>query len=145
MYKNKGPFSWLETYPNIIYCKRRYVCAATFSRLKPYGAYSCVLIFAKKPVSSISNFHTPEMRKSFYDHSMYTNKCLFSWLETYPNMIPSVHMPFLPSVYVYTIYMTGTIQGQRGRGGGAGPFTRPMSPLPLPSPWEAGVVSLRLP
>ena len=35
------------------YCKRRYFCVAKFSRIKPYGAYSCILIFAHMPVNSI--------------------------------------------------------------------------------------------
>ena len=36
-----------------VYCKCRYFRAAKFSRIKPYGAYSRVLIFAHIPVDSI--------------------------------------------------------------------------------------------
>ena len=42
----------------IRYCKRRYFRAAKFSRIKPYGAYSHVLIYAHKPVTS--NFRAPK-------------------------------------------------------------------------------------
>ena len=81
-------------FSNVYYCKRRYFRAAKFSRIKPYGVYSRVLIFAHMPVNSICSIMI-----IIFTHIKFS--CIYGPARNVRKYVPR------DNFYVYSITPTG--------------------------------------